>query len=404
MKKDTLLQLADDIEVSLHRGRVTVESGGQRVTLSDKALALLHAFSTPRTLEQALAELKHVVQGRWSWIQLTGEASQLASAGVLRPVDGAPIDLRTHPGRFDSADVHIRMLDDVPRTECYREALRRTIRPGDIVVDVGTGTGILAASAAQAGAAHVFAIERSPNTAKLAQRFFADNGLQERITVIEGASTAVQLPRKANVMVSEVVGNDPLDEGIVQTTQDAVVRLLEPDARLIPGRLRIFALPLEVPVTIRHRHFFSADHIERWRDAYGLDFGVYRDANRQHAGDTLLSTGKTRDWPRLCEPVLVADVDLYTAQTDVLASTHGFRAERDGMLSGVLVFFELDMGQGLIYSIHPDIAGDDNHWASKLWLPPEEIPLAAGEEWEMGYRFDRKAFSQFTFAKVASPL
>lgn len=402
MKKDTLLQLADDIEVSLRRGRVMVKCGGECVTLSNKALALLHAFSTPRTLEQALAELKHVVQGRWGWIQLTSEASVLASAGVLRPVDGAPVELRTHPGRFDSADVHIRMLDDLPRTECYREALRRTVRPGDIVVDVGTGTGILAASAAQAGAAHVYAIERSPNTAKLAQKFFADNGLQDRITVIEGASTTVQLPRKATVMVSEVVGNDPLDEGIVQTTQDAIARLLEPDARLIPGRLRIFALPLQVSAKMRNRHFFSEDHVERWREAYGLDFGVYRDASRQQAGDILLSTVKTREWPRFCEPVLVADVDLYTAQTDVMASTHVFRAERGGMLGGVLLFFELDMGQGLTYSIHPDIARDDNHWASKLWLPPEEITLAEGETWEMGYRFDRKAFSQFEFGKVGS--
>ena len=227
MKKDTLLQRAEDLEITLHRRQVTVAtSDGRRLRQSDRALAVLHAFATPKTLEQGLAELAAQAQGRLGWMQFASEARVLTLAGALRPVDGSTVSLPTHPGRFDAADVHIRMLEDVPRTHAFREALRCCVRPDDIVVDVGTGTGILAALAAQAGAAHVYAIERSPNTAKLAQAFFAANGLGDRITVIEGASNEVCLPRKANVMVSEVVGNDPLDEGIIQTTQDAIARLL----------------------------------------------------------------------------------------------------------------------------------------------------------------------------------
>lgn len=401
MKKDILLQRADDVEIVLHRRHAIVSCGGRRSELSDRALAVLHAFSTPRTLAQGLSDLAGLVQGRWNWMQLASEAYALASSGTLRPVDGAAVALTTHPGRFDAADVHIRMLDDMPRTHAYREALRRCVRPNDIVVDVGTGTGVLAALAAQAGAAHVYAIERSPNTAKLAREFFVANGVGDRITVIEGASTEITLPRKASVMVSEIVGNDPLDEGIIPTTQDAIARLLAPDPRIIPGRMRIFALPLRVPRKSRERHFFSEAQVERWREDYGLDFSTYRDASSRQAGHVLLGTQQVRDWPRLCDALLLADLDLHATRTEVQSSTQVFRAAGSGPLGGVMVFFELDMGNGLTYSIHPDIAQDNNSWASRLWLPAEPIAMSEGQEWEMSWRFERKTYSQFTFRRVA---
>lgn len=401
MDKDTVLQRANDLEISLHGRWATIGGSGEQVKLTDRALALLHAFSAPRTLEQGLAELERLVHGRWSWLGLAGDAHVLMQAGALRPVDGATVALPTHPGRFDAADIHIRMLEDAPRTLAFRDALRRTVRPDDIVLDVGTGTGVLAALAAQAGAAHVYAIERNLNTAKLAAEFFAANGLADRITVIEGASTEVSLPRKAHVMVSEIVGNDPLDEGIIRTTQDAVARLLEPNPRLIPGRLRIFALPLQVPDKVRDLHFFSAGQVERWREAYGLDFSIYHDASSRQHGHIFQSTQRLRDWPRLSESLLLADLDLHTTRTDVLSTTQVFKATATGSLSGMLVFFEMDMGSGLSYSIHPDLAQMNNSWASKLWLPAEPIPMAAGEAWEVVWRYDQTAFSRFEFRRIA---
>ena len=401
MNKDTVLQRAEGLEISLCGRSATIKGSDQQVKLTDQALAVLHAFSTPKTLEDGLSGLSGQVRGRWSWIGLAGDVYVLAQAGALRPVDGTVVALPTHPGRFDAADIHIRMLEDAPRTLAFRDALRRTVRPDDIVLDLGTGTGVLAALAAQAGAAHVYAIERSPNTAKLAKEFFVANGLGDRITVIEGASTEVSLPRRAHVMVSEVVGNDPLDEGIIRTTQDAVARLLEPNPRLIPGRLRIFALPLQVPDKVRDLHFFSAGQVERWREAYGLDFSTYQHASSRQAGHTMMSTHQLRDWPRLSEALLLADLNLHTSRTDVLSTTQIFRAVGTGLLGGVLVFFEMDMGAGLTYSIHPDIAQKNNSWASKLWLSAEPIPMAAGEEWEVVWHYDQIMKSQFRFRRLA---
>ena len=71
------------------------------------------------------------------------------------------------------------------------------------------------------------------------------------------------------------------------------------------------------------------------------------------------------------------------------------------MLGGVLVYFQMDMGAGLTYSIHPDLAQKSNHWASRLWLPAERIPMAEGETWDIAWRFDRATRSQFEFQRVA---
>jgi predicted RNA methylase len=66
---------------------------------------------------------------------------------------------RALPLPVEAVQLHLAMLDDRNRTAAYLEAIRDGVREGDVVVDIGTGTGVLAAAAAQAGARRVYAIE-----------------------------------------------------------------------------------------------------------------------------------------------------------------------------------------------------------------------------------------------------
>ena len=67
------------------------------------------------------------------------------------------------------------------------------------------------------------------------------------MTLIRGWSRQIELPEQADVLVAEVIGNEPFEEEILETTLDARRRLLKPDARLIPHALELLARPLLLP-------------------------------------------------------------------------------------------------------------------------------------------------------------
>ncbi|KAL6970292.1 putative histone-arginine methyltransferase 1.3, partial [Sarracenia purpurea var. burkii] len=97
------------------------------------------------------------------------------------------------------------MLQDYVRTGTYYAAVieNRADFAGRVVVDVGAGSGILSLFAAQAGAKHVYAVEAS-EMAEYARKLIAGNPLVgQRITVIKGKIEEVELPEKADILISE---------------------------------------------------------------------------------------------------------------------------------------------------------------------------------------------------------
>src|SRR6202045_821478 len=62
---------------------------------------------------------------------------------------------------FASPILQESLLLDKARCDAYREAIHRTVKPDDVVVDLGAGTGLLSFFPLQAGARPVFPIEMS---------------------------------------------------------------------------------------------------------------------------------------------------------------------------------------------------------------------------------------------------
>ena len=89
-------------------------------------------------------------------------------------------------------EVHRTMICDRVRTEAFRRAIDSVVRPGDVVLDVGAGSGILSLFAARAGAARVYAVERT-TVAVLAQELAAANGVAEIVQVIHGDIVDIEL-------------------------------------------------------------------------------------------------------------------------------------------------------------------------------------------------------------------
>lgn len=89
------------------------------------------------------------------------------------------------------------MLTDHHRMEAYYNAImsNRNVFKDKVVMDVGSGSGILAVWAAQAGAKRVYAVEYT-DMAKHARKVVQANGLQDVVTVIQGAVEDVKIPRE----------------------------------------------------------------------------------------------------------------------------------------------------------------------------------------------------------------
>lgn len=70
-----------------------------------------------------------------------------------------------------------------PSTRLGVLALEKALRPGDRVLDVGTGSGILAIAAAKLGASHVDAVDIEPVAVRSTRENAERNGVADKITV-----------------------------------------------------------------------------------------------------------------------------------------------------------------------------------------------------------------------------
>src|SRR4029453_16429811 len=127
------------------------------------------------------------------------------------------------------------MINCEPRMSAYAEALRRAVKPGCTVIDIGAGPGIFSILACKYGAGRVIAIDPDDSIELLPE--IADaNGCAERITFFKGLSTHYKPLAKADVIVSDIRGILPLFEGHIAAIADARERLLAPGGTLIPRR------------------------------------------------------------------------------------------------------------------------------------------------------------------------
>lgn len=152
---------------------------------------------------------------------------------------------------------HAALLLDEARVEWFARAIAANVRPGDVVLDVGSGSGLLAMLAARAGARRVYAVEQSP-IVEMARELIAVNSLAETITLLPGRSFDVELPERADVIVSETLGAWGADEGIAAIMADATARLAVPGARLVPDGLTMYLAPIDTDVPIA-----TAPHLTR---------------------------------------------------------------------------------------------------------------------------------------------
>lgn len=266
------------------------------------------------------------------------------------------------------------MIADKARFGAYADAIARAVRPGDVVVDLGCGPGIFALLACRAGAKRVHAID-SGEVIHFARQLAVANGFADRIEFFHGDSRQLELPERANVLVSDVRGALPLFAEAIPSIEDARERFLIKGGVQIPLRDTIYAAIVETP-----------EYYERltspWKDAgRGMDLtnalplvlnSVYK--IRSSAGQLLTEP----------HPWCVLD---YTAHLNPRAgATLRFRAARGGTAHGVTAWFETQLFENIGFSSAPGTMGTIYGQGFLPWLEP--VALEAGQEVEVDLHAD----------------
>jgi hypothetical protein len=136
---------------------------------------------------------------------------------------------------WSNTDYPYLCLVDRKRTLAFKAAIEASVRPGDVVVEVGAGTGILSLFAAAAGASKVCAVEIDAVLARSLVQTAAANGLGDVIEVIEADALTAALPTDADVVIAELIETGLLDEMQVAVMNSLRARgVVGPRTRLIP--------------------------------------------------------------------------------------------------------------------------------------------------------------------------
>lgn len=272
-------------------------------------------------------------------------------------------------GEYQAYDDHVYDAFDAAddRHRAYRDAVRAAA-PGRVVVDIGTGRDALwAIEAAHAGARHVYAIESSSSVAAQATRTVASAGLTDKVTVLPGHSQDQSLPVRAEVCVSEIVGNIAGAEGMLPVLADARARLCTRDCVWIPFRVQTWAAAVDLSeageLTLAPE---SLPYLHRIFASAGAPFDP-RLCLAGPAEDALIST---------CAAVESAtfDVDASTCETPSVDLRVGVGATMTGVLLWTRVAVSARGGREV-----DALAGDTRAWAPVYVPLPSPLPVTPGD-------------------------
>jgi hypothetical protein len=236
-------------------------------------------------------------------------------------------------------DEHRQYLSDETRLGLFRKAINKVVRPGDVVIDLGCGTGILGMLACQAGAKRVYAIEGG-GIIDLAREIAEANGFADRIVHVHGASTRVSLPERADVLLADQIGHFGFEAGVLEFFRDGGARMLKPGGRSIPRRIDQWLAPVMYPEAHRNVEFWDTRRA-------AFDFSP--------AAIVARNTGYPLDFERvrfLGRPARFASIDPLdpprTKKGEVV-----LKISTPGVLHGIGGFFSSELAPGVVMTNSP---------------------------------------------------
>jgi protein arginine N-methyltransferase 1 len=272
---------------------------------------------------------------------------------------------------MDLIAFHAWMLNDQVRMQAYRKAIFAVVRPGDVVLDVGTGSGVLAMFACQAGARLVYAVETG-EIITVARQLARENGFAERIRFLRQDARELRDLEQVDVIVSELISNSGPGENMAEIINYCRDRFLRSGGKIVPERVELCLAPVDDDLLYR-----SACPPDT--STYGIDFSSLR-----HYSINLPL--RTRVSPRalLASGRVAYEYQAYSATAnDDFATSHTFTVERPATLHGFCSWFNALLAEGVELTNAPP---STVHWDNVFFPLQEPVPLEPGMTISLDFR------------------
>ena len=286
---------------------------------------------------------------------------------------------------------HEKMLADKSRMDFYYSVIKRHAK-NKVVLDVGTGTGILAAWASKCGADYVYAIEHNEIVINCAEELASRNNLKN-IEFVLGHSKELVFPLereisdldsslidlkcaakfgtsgKVDMILHEQMGDCLFDEHLLSNICDLRDRVLKPDGLILPSCYDLFIEPIQINGA---RH---VPHIWSMKDLNGYDYSSLHteelrnkfqiDTNRGYY-HVRSSDPELVDF-YLCDPEPVLSIDLHTIQQQDMANEIILEKKilNAGKFDGFAVYFRCREG-GDKLETGPKSENRAVHWGFRI--------------------------------------
>jgi protein arginine N-methyltransferase 7 len=302
----------------------------------------------------------------------------MARAGALAEPGSALARMIRHRVNRRIPRWHFPMLHDDERNAAFDKAIRAVVRPGDRVLDIGSGSGLLAMMAARAGAASVVSCEAQPAVAAMAAEIVSANGFAERVRVVPRPSTDLDveadLGGPVDVVISEVLSANLVGEGVQATMEDAAKRLLRPGGKLVPASADIVVALAE------------------WTDlkpvgeVSGFDLGPFNRLRQVELG----VDGASDALHLRSEPAVLFAFDFAKAAKWRSRNAELGLVSRGGRINGVVQWLRVRLDAATVYENAPGPVFR-SHWAPLFHPFDMAIAPAASEQVTIGASHDSEA-------------
>ncbi|XP_046889130.1 protein arginine N-methyltransferase 8-B [Hypomesus transpacificus] len=287
-----------------------------------------------------------------------------------------PEDMTSRDYYFDSYahfGIHEEMLKDEVRTLTYRNAMyhNKHVFKDKVVLDVGSGTGILAMFAAKAGAKHVYGIECS-SISEYSERIIKSNHLDSVITIFNGKVEEVELPvEEVDIIISEWMGYSLFYESMLNTVIFARDKWLKPGGLMFPDRAALYVVAIE---DRQYKDF----KIHWWENVYGFDMTCIRNVAMKEPLVDIVDSKHV-----VTNSCLVKEIDIYTVKTEDLSFTSAFclQINRNDYVHALVTYFNIEFTKchkKTGFSTAPD--APYTHWKQTVFYLEDYLTVRRGEE------------------------